>query len=128
MKISIRCIRKNTHGELEVVFFSEYGECVGIWHGNEPKLKDYFVEIDIPSPITEIKVVNEKKHCMQLKDRKVRISGIFESYDDDGYATLRLKDSIVCFETNYNENLVNMLGKFVEVNVDYIDIYDEMVI
>lgn len=68
--------------------------CIGYWCGGEAKVKSYFVEIDIPD-----KVFSSNECSISKEDDKINIVGFLEDYEDDGFATLRMNDNLVCFET-----------------------------
>lgn len=129
MRISVKNIIKNHIGKYEVNFISDFGECKGNWCVGEPKIKDYFVELDIPKVTVDgVKIPQNKKCILRLEEPYVLIQGKLEGYEEDGLATIRLQDSIICFETSYDDQFQNLINKLVQIRVKNIDLYDEKII
>ncbi|MBC6315129.1 hypothetical protein [Listeria grandensis] len=109
----------------QVRFESDFGTCEGIWNDDEPESnRKYTVEIEIPEHLTAARLaLSDEKHCILEKieeEETVHIVGQLEDYEEDGFAVLRLEDSIICFNTKYDEQIEAMHGKFIEFEVEKI--------
>lgn len=77
----------------------------------------YTVEITIPDMISaELLHESEEKHCVLEIDEEglVHVIGKLEDYEEDGFAVLRLEESIICFDTKFSEEIEMLHGRFVE--------------
>ncbi|EAA0416209.1 hypothetical protein CCU51_02300 [Listeria monocytogenes] len=114
--MEIKVQKKLTDGR--IAFSSEYGECVGIWADEDPEpSRVYTVEITIPDKISaELLHESEEKHCALEIDEEglVHVIGKLEDYEEDGFAVLRLEESIICFDTKFSEEIEMLHGRFVE--------------
>ncbi|EUJ52539.1 hypothetical protein [Listeria fleischmannii] len=108
----------------KVTFISDFGEGVGTWMDEEPDPgRKYTVEVTIPEKITtEFIHESEEKHCLIEMDEesKIHIVGQLEDYEEDGFAVLRLEESIICFDTDFDEQIEHLHGKFIDVMVSEI--------
>lgn len=122
-------VKKILDGE-KILFSSEFGECTGYWCGGEAKVKNYFVEIDIPDKVfrNQIKESVLNECSISEEDGKINIVGLLEDYEDDGFATLRMNDNLVCFETVFDNKIKTMIKTYVALLVSRINLYDENVI
>ncbi|WP_163654603.1 hypothetical protein [Listeria sp. PSOL-1] len=103
----------------KVAFMSDFGECIGTWPEEEPDPgRKYTVEINIPEKITvDLLHESEEKHCLlefDADEEMVHIVGQLEDYEEDGFAVLRLEESIICFDTDFDEEIEALHGKFIE--------------
>lgn len=114
-----------------VLFSSEFGKCIGIWCEDIVLLKKYSVEIDIISKISldnlKESKIEEYKLYFESND-KIVIIGLLESYEDDGFATLRIKNDIICFTTDYNNEILELLNKFIKIEVTGIKLFNQKII
>lgn len=104
-----------------VQFVSNYGECVGVWADEEPEPgRKYTIKVTIPDKVKgEALHESEEKHCMieLTEDDFVQIVGQLEDYEEDGFAVLRMEESIIGFYTNFNDDVERLHGKFIEFTV-----------
>lgn len=112
-----------------VKFKTKYGTAVGMWKdGIAPKLENYCVEFDWCEKLKFSDIIVERSENYLIeggKNNNITIKGLLCSYDDDGYASLSVDDSIVGFETEYNQEFIEMVGKYIMFNIKEIFIYDE---
>ncbi|WP_167629636.1 hypothetical protein [Listeria valentina] len=110
-----------------IVFTSDFGECIATWDDDEepdPGRK-YAVEVSIPKLITFDDVdESEEKQCLLERDQDdyVHIVGILEDYEEDGFAVLRLEESIICFDSKFDVQIDQLHGKFIDLFVPEIKI------
>ncbi|WP_099223590.1 hypothetical protein [Listeria costaricensis] len=105
----------------EVAFTSDFGDCVGTWTEDDPDPgRKYTVEVTIPEKVNvAVLHESEEKHCIleAEDDSGVHIVGQLEDYEEDGFAVLRLEESIICFDTDFDEQIEQLHGKFIELRV-----------
>ncbi len=84
-----------------VLFSTDFGDAKAFWEGEEPVARrEYQVEVDVNDTLIWHKDVlkdDNRNYSIELKNNLILISGNLESIDDDGYAVLRIGDSIVPF-------------------------------
>ena len=123
MKVMIKSIEGN-----RVEFESPYGSAIGIWEDAIlADKKEFSVELDIKEVIKydDIKLsrINEPK--IELNSNGVLICGMLVEYNADGYAVLKLGDSLIAIETVFNEAFPPMCGCYILLVVSQIYLYDE---
>ncbi|WP_438434228.1 hypothetical protein [Gorillibacterium sp. sgz500922] len=101
MKIKVE--KLNEFCENSTVSFStEYGNATANWDGDLPEEgKEYFAEIEIGETFvlgTNLKLCDENKFSIGMEKESVFLTGFLESVEKDGYAVLRVGDSIVSIE------------------------------
>ena len=111
--------------QLIVQFCTSFGIATGHWMGDAPLVGSrYNVEIELDGVLTygvEVTISGSNiYHLESLIDDKVRIIGLLESLDDDGYAILRLDGNIVAFMSIELDALV---GQFVQIDAVDITLY-----
>jgi hypothetical protein len=113
-----------------VLFSSKCGKCIGHWCDGKATLKSYFVEIDIPDILTANQVKQSTlTECSFNEDNgDIKIVGLLEDYEVDGFATIRMNDSLICFETIFNTKIKEMINKYIEIKVGKIHLFDQNVI
>lgn len=86
-----------------VSFASKYGSSQAIWNGNDPEVnKEYFVEIEIKEILVygkSFEKTTETNNRIEMHLGKTHIVGILESIEIDGYAVIRIGDSLIAVET-----------------------------
>ncbi|MBA3924761.1 hypothetical protein [Listeria rustica] len=120
--MEIRIQKKLATGQVR--FESDFGTCEGIWNDDEPESnRKYTVDIEIPQHLTAEQLAeSDEKHCIleKTEDARIHVVGQLEDYEEDGFAVLRLEDSIICFNTQYDEQIEALHGKFIEFEVERI--------
>lgn len=101
MKIKIEKV-SIISGNSKVGFSTEYGNAMANWNGDLPEEgKEYFVEIEIGQTLTlgnNLKICDEGKYSIEMVESSISLTGCLETIDEDGYAVLRLGDSIIPLE------------------------------
>ena len=119
----LKCVKQVADGFI-VGFYSQYGTAEGKWVGTEPNLNgEYYIEIDIPGICEwgkQVIPINEKISQIKSNQNRIYLSGKLESVDE-GFAVLRIGDSIVAFELIGEEYTT---GTYVRVETDIITLYD----
>ena len=123
MRVTIeKVIHENTN--ILVSFTSSYGRAQAYWHGKKPIAdSDYDVEVNIKDTLEWGKDVLVDKNCapsIQQESDLVFISGCIEYVDEDGYAVIRLDDSIIAFMTRGEHYQV---GTCVTLTITLITLY-----
>lgn len=123
MEVIIKSIEGN-----RVEFESPYGSAIGIWEDEiQANQKKYSVELDIKEMIKydDIKLsrINEPK--IELNSNGVLICGMLVEYHVDGYAVLKLGDSLIAIETVFDEAFLSRCGCYILFVVPEIYLYDE---
>ena len=124
MKITISEIAKNEQGNNTIKFTTEYGNAYALWNGSEPQInKEYIVELEIPGVLCWRRdiISAQEKYLITTENNKFSLVGIFESIDDDGYAVIRLGESIISIETTGD---FLELGSFVKLFTDSLLLYE----
>jgi len=107
----------------QIYFSTDYGEGRGIWkEDTRPFQKEYFVEFDISK-------LYSYKELIISKTEEYKI-GIYDTllltgYDEYGCATFQFGNSIIEIETNYDNRILALIGKYIVILVENLDIYDE---
>ena len=126
LKIIVNKYNPSVKGEFIVLFNSEFGNAEGFWANNSPKIGlSYEVEIDfIGEIIWEVNARNSADLCPRLEKNGnlTSIVAQLESIEEDGCCVLKIVDSIIFAEIKNIPNLA--LGKFIEMEVDSIKLYD----
>lgn len=122
MEIRVERILDNN----KILFFSEFGKSIGYWCDEFVSIKKYFVEFDIPDVLD---VDNIKKSEIELCSISgnydgIKIVGLLECYQNDGFATLRMKNNLIFFETVYNNIIKSMVNSYIKIEVNRINLYD----
>ncbi|EUJ30326.1 hypothetical protein MFLO_10913 [Listeria floridensis FSL S10-1187] len=117
---------QNKIQDSQIVFTSDFGECIATWADDEdpdPGRK-YTVEVTIPNKITfEDLFESDEKHCLlESEEDLVHIVGKLEDYEEDGFAVLRLEESIICFDSVFDEQIEQLHGKFIDLFVPKIEL------
>ncbi len=114
----------------KILFSSEFGNCTGYWCDGKVEIKSYFVEIDIPDKVFENQISESlfRECSISEENGKIKIIGLLEDYEEDGFATLRMNASLIWFETIFDSKIKAMKNKYVEILVSEINLYDEKVI
>ncbi|WP_168123965.1 hypothetical protein [Paenibacillus sp. HB172176] len=111
-------------GKPKVDFTTEYGKSSAKWAGEIPEVgREYFVELEIGESLvigTTLNPCDENKFAIGMKLDAVVLIGYLESIEADGYAILRLGDSIVSIELKG----VILPGTFVKVISDEVTLFD----
>lgn len=126
MVIEIKLISVN-----QVSFISKYGCAIGTWKDEiAPEEKVYNVEIDIVQLIkyNDIRVGDSNEPRIESVLGGILISGLLIEYDVDGCATLRLGDTLIEVETEFDANFSYICGQYISFMVSKIDIYDEHIL
>ena len=126
MKIEITLI-----SDKQISFISKYGHAVGIWRDEIlPEKKMYSVEIDVTELIKydDITIGDGNEPRIELTSEGILISGLLIEYDANGCATLKIGDSLVEIETDFNINFSFICGQYISFIVSRIDIYDEHIL
>ncbi|MFC0491268.1 Uncharacterised protein [Listeria grayi] len=116
--MEIKVQEKLSNGRVQ--FVSAYGECIGVWADEEPEPgRKYTIKVTVPDKVSvEALQESDEKHCMlEADDEGVFIVGQLEDYEEDGFAVLRLEESIIGFDTNFSEEVERLHGKFIELTV-----------
>ena len=113
---------------IHVDFSTDYGKATALWEGEKPTINfEYHVEIDIDDSLTWEKdiIKNETgEYSIQMHDNRIFLAGMLDSVDDDGYAVLRIGESIITFVTNgipfVNGSFIKLISKTVTLSqIDY---------
>ena len=109
----------------EVRFSSEYGTARGIWRGEKIEDREYYVEINIPGKVSklDVRAVNDNVPRIFVEKNIISIIGRLEDIEV-GYATLVVGDSLIMLELEKG-NFELFENKYVQLNVTYIELYDE---
>ncbi len=95
-----------------------------MWNGNKPKINnEYFAEFEIPDVLCWQKdiVSTKDKYSIGTENNKFCLIGLLESIEDDGYAIIRLGDSIVPIVT---QGEPPALGTFVKLTTNTLLLYE----
>ena len=91
----------NDNSDIKVIFSTEYGSAEAFWSDEEPiEGNDYHIEVDVNGALAWGKNVLKSEideFSIKMENEAIYISGSIDSVDADGYAVLRLGDSIVPF-------------------------------
>ncbi len=123
MRIIIKEFVNQTQG-YNIKFATEYGNANALWNGNKPKINnEYIVEFTIPDVLCWQKdiVSTEEKYSIGTENNKFCLIGLLEFIEDDGYAIIRLSDSIVPIET---QGEPPALGTFVKLTTNTLLLYE----
>lgn len=100
MRVRIKEIGKENPNNL-VLFSTDFGDAKAIWEGEEPTINnEYQVEVDINETLIwniDIIRVENGYYSIQIENDIIHISGSLDSLDDDGYAILKIGESIIPF-------------------------------
>jgi len=111
-------------GKGKVNFSTEYGKATAYWNGELPEEgKSYIVEIEIEEVCflgKNLEIHEEHKFSIEMDNETIYLIGYLESSEEDGYAVLRLGDSIVPLEV---KNSITP-GSFVKIVSNKITLYD----
>lgn len=111
-----------------VYFSTDYGEGKGIWKENtEPFKKEYFVEFDISKlySYNELTISKTEEYKIEIYNNKINLTLLLIEYDEYGCATFQFGNSIIEIETNYDNRILALIGKYIVILVENLDIYDE---
>ncbi len=112
----------------QIYFFTDYGEGRGIWkEDTEPFQKEYFVEFDISKLYSykELIISKTEEYKIGIYDNKINLTLLLTGYDEYGCATFQFSNSIIEIETNYDNQILALIGKYIVILVENLDIYDE---
>ena len=120
MRVKIEKIMNIENG-YKVVFSSQFGDATAIWNGARPQIsKEYYAEIEVPGVLIWEKDINKSDKINiieELENGKVGLCGILESIEDDGYAVIRIGDSIVAIETQGVQPKINSCIMVIAENI-----------
>ena len=124
--MKIRVEKVDFNGIDQKIYFStEYGHAVASWDGDLPeKGKEYFVEIEISESLTlgsNLKICEEDKFAIGMEQDSIFLIGCLESIEEDGYAVLRIGESIVSLAL---AGTVPTESTFVKVVPDEVTLFD----
>ena len=128
--MNIYIVNYNYHNNT-VLFYSEYGEAIGVWKGDEVTCGAYYsVELDIPQVVGQncIKrsVTKAPKICM--RENRVNLIGHFSEFEN-GCATLTIGTSIIFFELDVNSyDCKELVGNYISIEIERLDLYDEKIL
>lgn len=115
IKIENTFIKDNKYN---VQYSTDYGKGLAIWEGSEPESGScHSVEIEIYCDLKWEKDIYDfgENHYSLFEDAGItQFTGELEKVDDDGYAILRLGNSIITFMISGYSDIP---GKFVKVEV-----------
>lgn len=123
MQVIVKSIEGNSVG-----FESPYGSAIGIWEDEVPaNKKEYSVELDINEIVkyNDIKLSRDNKPKIEMNSKGILICGLLVEYNVDGYAVLKLGDSLIGIETIFDEAFLSMCGYYILFIVPEIYLYDE---
>ena len=123
MKIHVDKVDKET-----VYFTTEYGFGKGIWKVANPILmQDYFVEFDIEKKycFEDMHIETNGQYQIKLCDNVISFTVLFEAYEENGCATVRIGNSIFEVETDADERFPALLDSYVTLHAEELFIYDE---
>jgi hypothetical protein len=124
MKIKVNSARVEASKCL-VGFSTDYGDADAVWQGDAPEInRRYDVELDIDGALVwgeSVLISKSKANVIKKKiDGLIVITGVLDSLDDDGYAVLRIGDSIIPFMAEGNPFHV---GNPIEISTDSLFLY-----
>lgn len=125
MIITINKIEKDI-----VKFSSEYGEAYGRWKDNlPPSLNKYGVELDYGGilNISQLKLSDIQIPRIKINEDFIEIIGKVIDVEEK-CLTVQIGDSIIEFEICNDKKLQEINGKFIKINLPYINIYNENLI
>ena len=107
-----------------VYYTSIFGKSSALWHGTAPKENcGYIVEFEIVESfhanLNLWKVCNNTYEINKSNNGTIFI-GKLESVDDDGYAVLRMGDSIISFDIIDN---ITPVGSFIRIIASEVCLY-----
>ncbi|ANF97188.1 hypothetical protein [Paenibacillus bovis] len=112
------------HGNCKVHFSTEYGKAVAYWNGELPEEgKAYIVEIEIEEILVlgeNLEICDEYQFRIGMEKETIYLTGYLESIEEDGYAILRLGESIISLEIKSPVPS----GSFVKILLDKITLFD----
>ena len=112
------------HPGLTVSFLTDLGGAVGIWQGESPTVgATCHVELEADGIFTfgERAIQSDADHpSIAFANGMIRITGILESLEDDGFAVIRLADSLMTF---MSAGLDSLIGRFIQIEADHIDLH-----
>lgn len=118
MKIKIKEIYKEK-SENSIHFSTDFGESKALWRGDKPEMNmEYYVEVDIPDILywgRTITIAEEAKCFIGTDQEKSILIGCLESVEEDGFAVVRLGESIVALETDGKSFQV---GTYVKISTE----------
>ncbi len=112
----------------QIYFSTDYGEGRGIWkEDTRPFQKEYFVEFDISKLYSykELIISKTEEYKIGIYDNKINLTLLLTGYDEYGCATFQFGNSIIEIETNYDNQILALIGKYIVILVENLDIYDE---
>ena len=112
----------------EVVYFStDYGKAKGIWKGNRPIEKEYYVEMDVDMLCDYdcLILCDIKEYHIEMVDENIQLTLLLLEYDEDGCATFQFGDSIIEIETIFDERFYALKNSYLTICVEKLNIYDE---
>jgi len=125
VKIYINNIQRDVDKGFVIDFVSSYGEGVATYIGEKPAPnKECFVEVDIEGVLKwgeDIEKCSAKLYKIEKLGNLIWIYGTLESLDEDGYAILRIGESMVSLETS-GENFP--IGSNIKVKSSNVKFYD----
>ena len=81
----------------KVRFKTKHGTAVGQWMEKKPQLKRYFVEIDVEEQLKyeDFEIAGDAMFQIKAMQDGVKLSGFLEEYDEDGYVSFRIDESLI---------------------------------
>ena len=129
-RISLMIITINKIEKDIVKFSSEYGEAYGRWKDNlPPSLNKYGVELDYGGilNISQLKLSDIQIPRIKINEDFIEIIGKVIDVEEK-CLTVQIGDSIIEFEICNDKKLQEINGKFIKINLPYINIYNENLI
>ena len=66
-----------------------------------------------------------EEYKIGIYDNKINLTLLLTGYDEYGCATFQFSNSIIEIETNYDNQILALIGKYIVILVENLDIYDE---
>lgn len=122
-------IRVLNHDNDKIYFSTVCGEGFGLWKDKEKPLeKDYSVEFLVNKPISshQIKLSEEKiPRIQKINDGMLFVGKVIFYNEEYKNITMDMEDGYIDFAVNDDINVNEIYGKYVEIFVENVGIYDE---
>lgn len=108
-----------------VQFSTKFGSAEAIWVGDTPINGNvYTVELEISDTLAwcnDIIAADEENYKIYMDNGVMCLKGVLESIEDDGYAIIRMEDSIVSLITQGDPMDI---GDFVEAKIKNVTLHN----
>jgi hypothetical protein len=125
MKVKIIRIIKEQDNSAQVTFWTASGSAQAEWVGTRPEVGGmYDAEVEVPESLVwgdGIRQVAAMEPGIATTDGTTIITGMLDSLEDDGVATVRLGDSLLLVET---EGLPGRVGSSVQLATRQLRLFD----